>query len=86
MTREDPQMKLRLPPDLKQRISEAAVANNRSLNAEIVGRLEWSFDPHAGAKFLTVGRETITVEQFIKSVAAELSREMGEKNPLKHLK
>ena len=30
---------LRLPPDLKERVSEAAAANKRSVNAEIVGAL-----------------------------------------------
>lgn len=47
MTREDPQLKVRLTPDLKQRIAEAAVANGRSLNAEIVARLELTFE-HLG--------------------------------------
>lgn len=36
-------MKLRLPPDLKDRLTEAATVNNRSLNAEVVSRLEGSF-------------------------------------------
>lgn len=48
MTREDPQMKLRLPPDLKDRLTEAAAANNRSLNAEVVSRLQESFGNHGG--------------------------------------
>ncbi|MEC5405138.1 Arc family DNA-binding protein [Paraburkholderia sp. MPAMCS5] len=48
MTREDPQMKLRLPPDLKDRLTEAAAANNRSLNAEVVSRLQESFSDHVG--------------------------------------
>jgi hypothetical protein len=43
MTREDPQMKLRLPPELKEMLAEAAIENNRSLNAEVVSRLQESF-------------------------------------------
>lgn len=35
---------LRMQPDLKVRVETAAKANNRSLNAEIVERLERSFD------------------------------------------
>ena len=35
---------LRMQPDLKQRIEATARANNRSLNAEIVSRLEASLD------------------------------------------
>lgn len=34
---------LRMQPDLKARVEEASRANNRSLNAEIVDRLEGSF-------------------------------------------
>ncbi|MFG1340955.1 Arc family DNA-binding protein [Xanthobacter autotrophicus] len=45
MTREDPQMKIRLPADLKLRLTEWAATNKRSLNAEIVARLEYSFEP-----------------------------------------
>jgi predicted DNA-binding protein len=43
MAREDPQMKLRLPAELKARVEEAAQHAGRSLNAEIVHRLERSF-------------------------------------------
>ena len=35
---------LRMQPDLKERIEKAAAANNRSMNAEIVARLEGSFE------------------------------------------
>lgn len=39
----DPQYKLRYPAELRDRIAEAAKANNRSVNAEIVARLERTF-------------------------------------------
>jgi hypothetical protein len=42
--RTDPQYKLRLPAELKARIETAAKAANRSMNAEIVSRLEESFE------------------------------------------
>lgn len=42
MSREDPQMKIRLPADLKDQIEAAAKAAGRSMNAEIVVRLEES--------------------------------------------
>ncbi|GJE46184.1 Arc family DNA-binding protein [Methylobacterium soli] len=44
MTRADPQMKIRLPDDLRDRIAELAKANGRSMNAEIVARLQSSVD------------------------------------------
>lgn len=40
MSREDPQMKIRLPFDLKSRIERLAILNGRSMNAEIVFRLQ----------------------------------------------
>lgn len=43
MAREDPQLKLRLPVELKARIEAAASTSGRSINAEIVQRLEASF-------------------------------------------
>ncbi|MER3352466.1 MAG: Arc family DNA-binding protein [Hoeflea sp. D1-CHI-28] len=39
----DPQFKLRLPAELKARIEKAAFDNNRSMNAEIVHRLDSTF-------------------------------------------
>jgi len=43
MARTDPQTNIRLPPELKERLGEAARANTRTLNAEILNRLERSF-------------------------------------------
>ncbi len=40
MSREDPQFKLRLPAELKARIDREAEASRRSINAEIIARLE----------------------------------------------
>lgn len=44
MKQTDPQMKIRLPVDLKQKIEESAKANNRTMTADIVARLQASFD------------------------------------------
>lgn len=43
MARTDPQINLRVPADLKKKIELIAVENGRSLNAEVVQRLEQSF-------------------------------------------
>lgn len=37
------QFVVRLPDGMRERIAEQAKANNRSMNAEIVARLEWTF-------------------------------------------
>lgn len=38
-------VRLRVPPELKQKIEESAEKNNRSQSAEMVARLEGSFEP-----------------------------------------
>lgn len=43
MARNDPQVNLRMPADLKERLDVSASANKRSLTAEIVERLEASY-------------------------------------------
>lgn len=43
MSREDPQFKLRMPAQLRDQAEQSAKASGRSLNAEIVTRLEASF-------------------------------------------
>ncbi|MEL4013319.1 Arc family DNA-binding protein [Dryocola clanedunensis] len=43
MSREDPQLRIRLPIELKEKIEEVSKSNARSMNAEIVQRLEASF-------------------------------------------
>jgi len=40
MARSDPQINIRVPADLKQQLELLAVQNGRSLNAEVVLRLE----------------------------------------------
>ena len=44
MARTDPQFNVRMPADLKEKIEEAAKKNGRSMNAEIVYRLQRSLD------------------------------------------
>ncbi|HDX3035659.1 TPA: Arc family DNA-binding protein [Escherichia coli] len=43
MSREDPQLRIRLPIELKEKIELSAKENNRSMNAEIVQRLERTY-------------------------------------------
>lgn len=45
MSRDIVPLGLRMPPDLKERIEAASKQNGRSMNAEIVARLQASFDP-----------------------------------------
>lgn len=43
------QYNLRWPEELRDKIAESAKAHNRSMNADIVARLQESFSPSAGA-------------------------------------
>ncbi|KAA1013049.1 Arc family DNA-binding protein [Paraburkholderia panacisoli] len=44
MARSDPQVNIRMPQELKDRLEAATTETNRSLNGEILERLERSFD------------------------------------------
>lgn len=44
MAREDLQFRLRIPEELKAKIEKSAVENNRSMTAEIISRLERSYE------------------------------------------
>ncbi|MCU4483566.1 Arc family DNA-binding protein [Acinetobacter ursingii] len=44
MARNDPQMNLRVPVDLKEKVEKAAFENGRTITAEAVYRLEQSFN------------------------------------------
>lgn len=44
MARNDPQMNLRVPMELKEKIEKAALDNGRTITAEAVFRLEQSFN------------------------------------------
>jgi hypothetical protein len=46
MARTDPQINLRIPAALKARLEESSVAAGRSITAEVVARLEATYDAH----------------------------------------
>ncbi|HGM5181727.1 TPA: Arc family DNA-binding protein, partial [Pseudomonas aeruginosa] len=53
MSRTDPQFKLRMPLALRARVEQAAKASMRSLNAELVFRVEQSFEGVEVARVLS---------------------------------
>lgn len=76
MARNDPEFRLRLPEGLKTKIEEMAKSSQRSINAEIVARLEQSFsiskfDPERIAK---------DIEDLLKRVSR---LESGARNRVK---
>lgn len=44
-------VRLRVPPELKQKIEDSAEKNNRSQSAEMVARLDQSFEKEDAAEF-----------------------------------
>lgn len=71
MSREDPQLRIRLPVDLKEKIESTAKDNGRSMNAEIVQRLDQSFEKGVPLDKLVSAKEAMIIIQKAKE---ELSR------------
>jgi len=85
MSRDDPQMKIRLPEELKTRIEGSATDAGRSLNAEIVERLTRSYQAddsfpesvailRAMATFLTMRHDHPDVMAPMEESMLELAR------------
>lgn len=58
VTRDSDKFQVRFPAGMRERISESAERNGRSMNAEIVDRLRLSFMQHSDAEGLLVARQT----------------------------
>lgn len=75
-------VRLRVPPELKDKIEKAAEANNRSQSAEMVARLEESFNKNAPntnlAELIALQEETIEYMKKLHIQNAELSKELIE--------
>lgn len=66
MARNDPQMNLRVPMELKENIEKSALDNGRTITAEAVFRLEQSFEQKFG------DLESIATEDLMKELAKRL--------------
>jgi hypothetical protein len=62
MARDDLHFRLRIPEDLKERIGAEALANHRSMTAEIIARLEASF-AQSSAEAVEMRADTIRLER-----------------------
>jgi Arc-like DNA binding domain len=63
---------LRLPEDLRRRIEREANRNQRSLNAEVVRRLEQSFQSDESAQLVAKTVEATAADIFDKLKSGEL--------------
>lgn len=67
MSRADPQINIRVPIELKKEIEHAAINNSRSINAEVVLRLQESF------KANKLDKSTLSTEELLE----ELTKRFG---------
>ena len=67
MARSDPQINIRVPADLKKQLELLAIQNGRSLNAEVVLRLENSL-PLKIDKTEALPANPYTVEAYVQHV------------------
>lgn len=65
------QHKLRLPVELKEKIAESAKAHNRSMNADIVARLEQSFLTASDDEKDALLKEKDRQIEFMKALMAD---------------
>ena len=68
MARNDPQMNLRVPMELKEKIEKAALNNGRTITSEAVYRLEESFK---GQCFSDL--DQIPLEEFLVHIAKKFN-------------
>lgn len=81
MSRDDPQFKLRMPVELRDRVDAAAKCSRRSINAEITARLESTFNLDEHMAEMQAGGHA-EVSDLIDSVIAENSRFQGGEQKL----
>ena len=74
--KQPPSYPLRMPQELRERLTEVAKANNRSMNAEIVARLERSFtaDKEVEQIAFESGFETSMLREDVARLTALLQK------------
>ena len=65
------QYNLRWPEELKNKIAESAKAHNRSMNADIVARLEKSFEIDSNQVALLQEEITLAMKDVMKSIVRD---------------
>ena len=78
MAREYSQVNFRIPTKLKEKIEESASTNDRSITAELVARLEQSFEPeiqvHETLEFKLMMQSYLDQAQQIKELKTMLEQ------------
>lgn len=66
MSRKDPQFNLRIPAELRDKVMAAAQQNKRSATAEIISRLEATFDPDSFIDMTAGVKDAQSEEQVLR--------------------
>lgn len=61
---------LRMPPELRDKIEEAAKRNGRSMNAEVIARLSSTFEAEAGQQI-----DKAELERVVKKAVKDALKE-----------
>ena len=83
MSREDPQMKIRLPADLKNSVEAAAKARGRTMNAEVVARLQASFQSTVDLEDSAIAGEEVFLTPALSKLVHEAATAAAERVVLK---
>lgn len=75
--RQQPSYPLRMPLELREQIESSSSSNKRSVNAEIVARLEDSFLPKAGAPLTIFGAAELLMD-LCKAEGVKVQIILGE--------
>lgn len=72
MSRAHPQVNFRIPPDLKEQLEQAAKENHRSITAELVARLEETFEIEESLKVVAPGAPVTGTSGLLMDLHNEL--------------
>ena len=78
MARDDPQINLRIPADLKDRLDRASLKTKRSLTAEVVARLEETFGAGKDEE-ASPAIDTKTMDLFADHVAGRVVKALDDR-------
>ncbi len=80
MSREDPQLRIRLPIELKEKIETSSKVNNRSMNAEIVSILSEAISREAQTRnsmVVILGRDLLNKHPEVREAFYNLVTAMA---------
>ncbi|WP_431107634.1 Arc family DNA-binding protein [Variovorax paradoxus] len=80
MKQTDPQFKIRLTPELKERLEKAA-GDTRTISAEIIDRLQKSFEPHPAEERVMDLRNTVLAQSALIALQAGFITQYARKAP-----